>query len=55
MTLYEKVMFYWLHDQRKHDLGENFATKRVNALTNEELLQAISDALEELKNDSRVN
>ena len=52
MTLYDKVMFYWLFDQRKHDLGEDFATKQVNALTNEELLRAISDALEEIKNES---
>ena len=45
MTLYEKVMFYWLHDQHKHGLGDDFATKQVNALTNEELLRVISDAL----------
>lgn len=49
MTLYERVMFCWLHAQNKHDLGEDYAVKQVNALTNEELLRAISDAMEELK------
>lgn len=47
MTLFERVTGWMAHQRDKHDLGENYVEDKVNAMTNVELLQAISDALEE--------
>jgi hypothetical protein len=49
--LYEKVRHSYEYDCRKHDLAkdaEQFATDKINEMTNNELLQAISWALAEL-------
>lgn len=53
MTLYDKVMFCLLFEQRKHGKGDDFAVNQINALTNEELLKAISDALEEMQGEPK--
>lgn len=40
----------WMHHQaRKHDLGESYAERTVNEMTQCEFLQSLSDALEEMK------
>lgn len=49
--LYEKVRHSYEYDCRKHDLAkdaEQFATDKINEMTNDELLQAISWALAEI-------
>lgn len=48
-TLFDLVMRHWLYEQRKHDKGDHYAESRVNALSNYELLEVISEALEEMK------
>jgi hypothetical protein len=48
-TLYDKVRHPFVYDCRKHELApdpEQFATDKVNKMTNDELLQAISWAME---------
>ena len=49
MTLLEQVTGWLEHQARKHDLGEGYAEKYVNDWTNYELLQHISEALEEMQ------
>lgn len=49
--LYEKVREDYVRDCLKHHLEKNaeeFATNKINALTNDQLLKAISDALEDI-------
>ena len=48
MTLLEKVSFPWDFAARKHDLGEGYAEREINALSNFEFLRLLSDALEEM-------
>lgn len=49
LSLFDIV--YGLHDRqaRKHQLGVDYAENYINEMTNVELLRAISDALEEMK------
>ena len=50
-TLREVVRFYPEHDCFKHDLApdaEEYATGKINEMSNSEFLDAISNALEEL-------
>jgi len=49
-TLEDKVLFYARFDCRKHGLADDideYAEAKVNEMTNLELLQAISAALED--------
>lgn len=43
MTLYEYVTAEPLRQQHKHDLGEHFAEDQINALSNWELIELISN------------
>jgi uncharacterized protein YpiB (UPF0302 family) len=52
MTLVERVTNWMVCQRDKHDLGETYVEDRVNAMTNMELLDAISDALEEEKKEN---
>ena len=45
MTFYEKVTEALRKQRDKHGLGENFVADEVNKLTNDELLQFISEDL----------
>jgi hypothetical protein len=53
-TLYEQVTGWMKYQARKHELGndEDYANAQVDAMSNSQLLYAISEALEELKNKS---
>jgi uncharacterized protein YpiB (UPF0302 family) len=46
-TLYDHVVFCWEHDRRKHDLDDDHVQEQLAQMSHEELLRAISDALEE--------
>ena len=46
MTLFEQVTGWIYHQQNKHGLGEDYAENLINNMSNFELLQAISEALE---------
>lgn len=48
-TLLEQVMEFYLHQERKHELGDGWAENEINNMTNMELLEAISEALEQFK------
>jgi len=48
-TLYEQVTEGMVFQLIKHGLGEDFVKNSVNNMTNDELLHAISEALEDLK------
>ena len=51
MNLYERVRQWMEYDCRKHDLAPDaaqYATDKINEMTPNELLQAISDALEKM-------
>jgi hypothetical protein len=43
------------YSARKHGYGADYAKRTVNEMTPYELLEAISEALEEMKNDSAAN
>ena len=47
MTLYELVTRELNRQQRKHDLGEDYAEKFLNRLSNTGLLEFVSERLEE--------
>lgn len=47
MPIFNKVIYPYQYEQNKHDKGEGYAEAAINRMTNVELLQAISDALEE--------
>jgi tRNA A37 N6-isopentenylltransferase MiaA len=49
-TVEDKVRFMWAWDNAKHDLGRDIDDE-VNKMTNAELLQAISQAIEERLSD----
>lgn len=54
MTLYDKVRKFYILQCRKHELevdAEEYATNEINTMTNNYLLEVISNALEEIKND----
>jgi hypothetical protein len=51
LTLFEAVTSGYRYAGRKHNLGENYDERAINQMTNFELLQAISDGLEELEAD----
>lgn len=46
--LYERVMRPYLHEQEKHGLGEGYAERTVNSMSNTEFLRALSEALSEM-------
>lgn len=46
MTLFEQVTGWIYHQQNKHQLGEDYTENLINNMSNFELLQAISEALE---------
>lgn len=46
MPLIDEVLNPLLHQQHKHNLGENWTTDYINKLTNMELLELISATLE---------
>lgn len=46
-TLFDSVMEPHLYQQRKHDLGSNYAERQINSMSNTELLENISNALEQ--------
>lgn len=54
MNLIEEVRRHYMHDAIKHDLcakgesPEDYADRKINALTNAQLLDAIGEALVEL-------
>ncbi len=51
-SLYDIIADPYAHQQRKHELGEDRSPENeINRMTNEELLRAISDALEEMKGE----
>lgn len=50
-SLLNEVTDWMEHQKNKHDLGENYVEKYVNAWTNYELLQNISEALDCLLNE----
>ena len=47
MTLYEKVTGWMYKQAAKHDLGDDYAERLVNQMSQYEFLQALSSALEE--------
>lgn len=53
-TLFDIVMEPHLKQQHKHDLGDGYADRMINELSNVELLQAMSDALEELLEERKL-
>lgn len=56
-TLYERVAFGYVFACRKHGLAddpEEYAREQVNQLSNSEFLQALSDALEEMKEEGKL-
>jgi hypothetical protein len=46
-TLADILLHPYLHQQRKHDLGDDYTQREVNSWDNMRLVEAISDALEE--------
>lgn len=54
-TLQDKVRLLHVHDCVKHDLAapgqspEEYADERINRMTNAEFLEALSDAIEEIR------
>lgn len=48
-TLYDHATHELARQRDKHDLGDDFVEREINALTNEEFLSMISDALEALQ------
>jgi len=46
MSLYHEVTEWMYQQQYKHDRGEDYVADTVNRMTNLELLDAISDALD---------
>lgn len=50
-SLLEAVMLPLQHDARKHELGDYYAEAFINDLTNYQLLERISDALDQMKED----
>ncbi len=47
-TLWEVFTEGRRYQQHKHDLGDTFVADEINALTNEEFLRELSDALDEM-------
>lgn len=48
-TLFERVTFYLEHERRKHDKPDNHTVREVNSWTNYELLEHLSQAIEEIR------
>lgn len=53
MSLVERVTGWLVHQKHKHDLADDYEIDFINNLSNYELLEAISSALEEMDNDKR--
>lgn len=51
-TLRDRVRYYLMYDCVKHDLDpdpETYVDRKIDAMTNSEFLQALSDAIEEIR------
>ncbi len=58
ITLQDRMRFLWVFDGLKHDLmakgqsAQQYADEKINALSQAEFLEAISEHLEEMKVDA---
>lgn len=49
MSLLNEIVTPLLHQQHKHELGENWTIDYINKLTNMELLELISNTLDAMQ------
>lgn len=51
-TLFEHMTDWLYQQQRKHDKGDDYVMKEINALSNFEFLERLSEALEKMQGHS---
>ena len=52
LSLFDIIYEPYRKQARKHELGKDYAEDYINRMTNTELLSVISDALEEIRNET---
>ena len=56
MPTLEEVMTKWRIEQaQKHGLGEDYARDSINQMSNYEFMQALSEAIEEMRDRGFLN
>lgn len=56
MPTLEEVMTEWrLRDAQKHGLGEGYVQEHFNRMSNYEFMQALSEAIEEMRESGYFN
>src|ERR1700731_2423223 len=54
MSLFNEVTGWMTRQKNKHDLGEGYEARLVNEMSNYELLEIISDALDKILKENKM-